>query len=91
MHLAPTPYPLAIVVAVEPCRGGGEAAANARVFAKEPASPEADVPRCSSWLDRPAHDPGVLADAATPGEAVLLEELDRRAEEEAALCVATGG
>ena len=38
----------------------------------------------------PAHDPGVLADAATPDEAVLLEELDRRAEEEAALCLATG-
>ena len=33
----------------------------------------------------------MLADAATPGEAVLLEELDRRAEEEAALCLATGG
>ena len=33
----------------------------------------------------------MLADAATPDEAVLLEELDRRAEEEAALCLATGG
>jgi len=50
-----------------------------------------DVPRCSNGLDRPAHDPGVLANAATPGEAVLLEELDGRAEEEAALCLATGG
>ncbi len=33
----------------------------------------------------------MLADASAPGEAVLLEELDRRAEEEAALCLATGG
>ena len=33
----------------------------------------------------------MLTDAATPDEPVLLEELDRRAEEEAALCLATGG
>ena len=42
-------------------------------------------------LDRLADDPSVLADAATPREAVLLEELDRRAEEEAAVCFTTGG
>ena len=46
---------------------------------------------CSSRLDRTADDPGVLTDAATPDEPVLLEELDRRAEEEAALRLATGG
>lgn len=42
-------------------------------------------------LARAAHDPRVLADLATAGEAVLIKELDRRAEEEAALCFAAGG
>ena len=36
-----------------------------------------------TWTTQ-AHDPGVLADASTPDEPVLLEELDRSAEEEAA-------
>src|SRR6202035_3203219 len=47
--------------------------------------------RCSGRLDHLAHDPGVLADLADAGEAVLLEKLDRRAEQEAPLRLAAGG
>src|SRR6266568_2116675 len=47
--------------------------------------------RCSGRLDRLAHDPGVFADLADTGEAVLIEKLGCGAEEEAALCLAAGG
>ena len=47
--------------------------------------------RCSGRLDHFAHDPRVFADLADTGEAVLLEKLDRRAEQEAALRLAAGG
>src|ERR1700680_3682698 len=47
--------------------------------------------RCSGRLDHLGHDPGVLADLAGAGEAVLLEKLDRRAEQEAPLRLAAGG
>jgi len=45
----------------------------------------------STRLDYPAHDPGVFADLADAGEAVLLEKLDCGAEQEAALRLAPGG
>ena len=47
--------------------------------------------RCSGRLDCLAHDPGVFADLADAGEAVLLEKLGRGTEEETALCLAAGG
>jgi hypothetical protein len=49
------------------------------------------MPRCSGRLDHPADDPRVLADVADAGEAVLLEKLDRRGEQEAVLRLAAGG
>src|SRR5215469_15070092 len=52
------------------------------------AAPSRPVP---DRLDNPAHDPGVFADLADAGEAVLLEKLDRRAEQEAALRLTVGG
>ena len=54
-------------------------------------TPEAHPPDAQHRLDRPAHDPCVLADLATAGEPVLLEELDRGAEQEPARRLATGG
>ncbi len=51
----------------------------------------APVARCSGRLDHPADDPRVLADLADAGEAILLEKLDRRGEQEAALRLAAGG
>src|SRR5215472_3128901 len=45
----------------------------------------------SCRADLPGHDPCVLADLAGPGEPVLLEELDRRAEQEPARGLAAGG
>src|SRR5581483_7508115 len=42
-------------------------------------------------LDDAVHDPRVLADLADPVEAVVLEQLDGRAVQEAALRLAAGG
>src|SRR5262245_46767433 len=47
--------------------------------------------RPGGGFDLLAHDPGVLSDLANPVETVLLEELDRRAKEEASLCLAACG
>src|SRR5215467_15876860 len=45
----------------------------------------------SCRADLPAHDPCVLANLPDSGEPVLLEELNRRAEQETARSLAVGG